>query len=191
MANEGFNTFLSNAPVANPLSATDLFCVNQGVAPGTSKQATGAQVQTLVRIGSGASLTTSVDVNIPNNANTAIAWNTKTFDTANYYNAGSPTKLTAPATGLYVVQATVGWNGGSAVGLRLIFLAVNAVTNNRIAMDRLDTPPSTTFFQNSTTLLSLTAGDFVEVYAFQTSGASTVAPFTQEQTSTFSMGRIA
>lgn len=140
--------------------------------------------------GTGASLKTSVTFSIPDSVDTPISWNTAIFDTGGYYSGAHPTRLTAPATGLYHVDASVYWDNHSTTNGRYIAFMVNGAGGNRIAICIIPSPVSAfTFSSNTSALLSLTAGDYVEVVAFQNSGAA-MNVLNGETFSTFSMAGI-
>lgn len=121
---------------------------------------------------SGCRLTLSVNQSIPNNAETIVTWDTETWDTDNYHSTAANTgRLTAPATGTYglwvVANFAANATGQRYCGLRLnggadtVYLFVgNAATGGLGTI-------GAGYFQ-----IQLTVGDYVEMFAYQVSGAA-------------------
>jgi hypothetical protein len=102
---------------------------------------------------------------IPSATVTAIPFNAEHFDTAEIWSPGSPTRLTAPRTGTYVVSAAAGWLAGT--GSRTLRVDRNG------AQIALDTVPATSGpSQVVATITRMNAGEYVELLVNQDSGAS-------------------
>lgn len=115
-----------------------------------------------------AGVSNSANVAVPHATPTAIPFDNERFDIGEFHPGGSP-RLVAPAGGTYIVTANIAWglnpNGGRRLELRL-----NAG------------PTIASVFQNATSVaeihqgvakvVRLAAGDFVEVFAVQTSGGT-------------------
>lgn len=114
---------------------------------------------------------TSTNQSIPHNTATALAWNSESEDTHNAHdNLTNPSRYTAPVAGLYLVTATVTWNGNST-GTRQIGVRVNGTTTysgERIGVDGA----SITFVQSISRMVRLAVGGYVEAVVVQTSGGA-------------------
>ena len=75
------------------------------------------------KIGAAVYLTSAVTV--PNSTDTLIPWDTVDFDTSSFYSSSHPTRLTAPANGIYTVSASFYWDTGSGGGTRQAYFKVN------------------------------------------------------------------
>lgn len=119
----------------------------------------------------GASAYNSVTQSIANTAATAATFDSELFDTNNYHSTTTNTdRITIPTTGYYAVRAQVGWDANST-GQRV----VNIYKNNANFVPALAS--FATGFTNVTTqyvdgILSLTAGDYLQVVVTQTSGGA-------------------
>ena len=89
-----------------------------------------------------------------------VTWNVKAFDTDNYHNSGTPSRLTAPVAGYYRVTAKIRTASTTQAGG--LSLALNGVNDNTT---RVVTQPSTSgaAFASVTRTLYLTAGQYVEM----------------------------
>lgn len=108
---------------------------------------------------------------IPNSIATNVAFDLETFDTANMHdNVTNPDRLTAPISGLYLVNGHVHWDSNNA-GIRTTLIRVNGVTMSEF---RASPPASAfdSFTQTATDVVSLSAGDVVNIMVWQNSGGS-------------------
>jgi hypothetical protein len=107
----------------------------------------------------------SSNQSIPTNAATALGFGAEDFDTAALHDLRAPNnrRLTAPISGVYQLSAGVTW-APNAAGLRELQLRVSGTCCFAISGG----PPSAgTTRQIVSDLLQLSAGDFVEAFAFQ------------------------
>jgi hypothetical protein len=149
--------------------------------PGASLTALGARVSLQSTLGIG------------NATTTVVTWDTLQFDTGGFWNAGSPTVLTAPSTGLYWVSASTNWALASG-GERFAAFRVNASA----VLIAFECSSLNDVGANSgvcvSALLSLNAGDTVNVAVFQNSGGTlNLAPTvlsSSDQTNTFSIAKL-
>jgi len=114
----------------------------------------------------------SANQSIPGNAAfTTLTFNTERFDTAGLHRTDlDASRITAPTAGLYELTINISWET-NATGARELNLRKNGV--DIVARDVVkptDAPNSTE--QSITTLVSLAAGDYVEVVLRQNSGAA-------------------
>lgn len=108
---------------------------------------------------------------IPDSSTTAIAFTTETWKTVAgmHSNTVNNSRLTAPIDGVYLITASVLWQG-SNVGTRSMFLEVDGT---KAVAGQGETPPdSNQFTQSVTTAYDLSAGDFVQVDVNQNRGSN-------------------
>lgn len=100
--------------------------------------------------------------------NVAVAFNSERYDTATIHDtAVNNTRLTAPAAGIYQINAHVEF-AASATGVRAASLRLNGAT--LIAGQLIPAPAAGTAFITLTTQYLLAATDYVEVIVNQSSG---------------------
>lgn len=90
------------------------------------------------------------------------------FDTAGLFHAGTPDRLTAPISGLYVMVGTFGM-GNNATGDRSVSISGNDIfptTGVNMAA------PTGTFFASTPRIVELEAGEYQQVTGLQTSGTT-------------------
>jgi hypothetical protein len=168
-----------------PSTATFVTEANEtGSLPNSFRLAAGAGISltpaaNVLTVAAGATLAASVHNSVNQSINsgaaitTALSFDTADFDTGAptpFFNAGTPTVLTAPVTGLYLVTACAAW-GAVASSLTAIFFIKNG---NFSALFGDSAIPGTgaTNANSLTMLLSLVAGDTVSVAVFQDSGGA-------------------
>lgn len=108
-----------------------------------------------------AQATRTTNQTIPNNSETAISFDSTSFDTDGIFSNIMPTKLTCNTAGVYLILAHANFSAG---GTKIINLKVNG---NYIAGCA-----TTESALSVSTALILQPGDFVETTIFQFSGAS-------------------
>lgn len=112
----------------------------------------------------------SANISIPNNAVTALTFDSERHDTGALHSTSSNTgRLTAPSAGLYAIGACVRWNptGG---GTRQLYLRLNGATF--IAEQVGDFTSGAAVMQTIETQYRLAATDYVEVVVLQQSGGA-------------------
>ena len=118
------------------------------------------------------SITRTSNVSVLNNVfGFVVPFNAEKFDTANMHdNAVNNTRITIPSTGKYAIGANIGW-AVNAVGIRSI--AINS--NIQGFLMALDSSPATGAVlgnsQNVSTIVELVAGEILELWTYQNSGA--------------------
>jgi hypothetical protein len=134
---------------------------------------TWVQIATLTAAGStgtlgGARATATANQSIPNNAGTAITFDSEVYDTGSYHsNTTNPSRFTVPANGIYSITAMVNFAGNG--GLNIGWLMVNGTTT--IALQDMYGSFNTSTI-NLSTIVNLNANDYVELIAYQNSGAA-------------------
>lgn len=127
---------------------------------------------------------------VPNNSETAITWNTATVLGVNSDNYGgwssgtNPTRYTFPVAGRYWVHGQAAFGASSAATWQ-VSLRVNGSSATEWFGGRVNGPGTSTA---GTTLIAerylrVNAGDYVEVMAFQNSGAGSAMAVTSPTTS--------
>jgi hypothetical protein len=113
----------------------------------------------------------SVSQPLPNGTPVTLNFNTENFDTANVHSTTvDPSRLTAPITGIYRISASIGFTIGA--GRARVDLIKNGTT---LIFNTQNPTAGDNTFLNSTDLVQLNAGEFVEVKAQQNSGAASTA----------------
>jgi len=108
-----------------------------------------------------------------------VTWDTEEVDTDAMFSASSSV-ITINTTGVYAVAASVGF-GANTTGARALMVGKNGggvyASATRLPGCYVESPaPSTGAWNHSlSSLASLTAGDTVEVFAYQNSGSSPLA----------------
>jgi hypothetical protein len=122
---------------------------------------------------SGASVSNSASQSIPTSTFTAITFNTEQYDTDSYHSTSTNTsRLTIPTgkTGYYQINAATIFDLSSGGGIRNLRLYKNG-TNFFNGPD-VSAPSGQYPGVSLTVNLYLSAGDYLELFAYQTSGAS-------------------
>lgn len=113
----------------------------------------------------------STTVNISNNTLTAVTWNSHAWDNAGVHSTSvNPTRFTAPVDGIYWLQSWVHWDM-NATGIRVNEFLINGSGN----INASDGRPALTGWSvghGATGIVSLTAGQYVELFAYQNSGGA-------------------
>jgi hypothetical protein len=113
---------------------------------------------------------------ISNNTYTAVSFNVETNDSNGFHdNATNNSRVTVPTgyAGRYLLISTLNWDQSNGVGGRYIGFAQNGtlVTDTAIGLGAGGVPAATLFL-TYTAIINLAVGDYVEVYAKQTSGGA-------------------
>lgn len=108
---------------------------------------------------------------IPSSTVRVVAWDAESFDIGDFHdNETNNSRLTIPEAGIYQVNALVAWStNGSGERLMTVIRRRGGTTTTQLTDVRL--PGSSLTPQSVSGLLSLQAGDILEVTVFQTSGA--------------------
>jgi hypothetical protein len=128
--------------------------------------------------------------NLSTNNLAALLWDTNLTDTDGMHSTTSNTsRIYANWTGWYHIQATVAWDtSGGSTGYRQLQILLNGVTTIATAAA---TPASGGACQMSVSCdRYFTAGDYVEIMAYQNSGVTLAIAPTSEYTPICSMVRI-
>jgi hypothetical protein len=135
----------------------------------------------------GAHVYSNINQSINNGANTLWNANTVLFDTGGYWSAAHPSRLVPQEGGLFVVSANILW-ASNAVGFRQMQFWTDGGAN--IVADKSVLPVSGAATpMELTTILALAAGQIIELFVAQNSGAPLlIAP---ENTIGFAIARFA
>lgn len=116
----------------------------------------------------GAKVVDGVGDVVPTSTYTAITFSAESIDTDGFFDLGTPTQLTIPADldGRYLIVGSVAF-AANASGQREVQVAVNAAS---LALQRTNAAAAGTTILEAVGFATLTAGAFVELYAWQNSG---------------------
>jgi hypothetical protein len=120
---------------------------------------------------SGVAVSNSAAISVPNTTFTALTFDTEQVDTDAYHSTSSNTsRITIPAgkTGTFLIIGAVTWNA-NATGDRYLSLRLNG---NAIGSQLHMGTAAGKNFGIFETIYSLTAGDYIELFAYQASGGS-------------------
>lgn len=168
---EGTPAGSPSAP-ATPDSALALAQISIPAADTTISDAQITDVRELARIANGdppaARVTRGTAQTIGNGGFAAMSWSSANYDDDEMWSAGAPTRLTAPRDGRYNIGGAVTWSS-NASGTRAVQLRVNG----SVVLCAIDTPAisgamSMAIFDQ----YELSAGDYVELYVYQSSGGN-------------------
>lgn len=132
-------------------------------------------VDELNALGAGCSLYRTTATSVPNTTNTTLPLDAEDYDTDGFHAPGTnPSRITIPAGfgGIYVVTYTVETatpGGASAVAT---WIQKNGVSGTRYAGDGANNSPSQTVPTKGSLLMSLIAGDYIEIGVFHSSGGA-------------------
>jgi hypothetical protein len=111
------------------------------------------------------------DQAIPNATATAVQFDTVVTDPTGLWSATTPTRLTAPVAGQYLIAASLFWQAAAA-GEALLRIQKNGISADLYGVSSVPNSATNSAGTSTTVILSLAAGDYVEAVAFQTSGGS-------------------
>jgi hypothetical protein len=122
--------------------------------------------------GTGARVYNSANISVANNTVTALTFDSERYDTTSFHSTSVNTgRLTAPTDGYYAIGAHI-VHDANATGVRSLFLRLNGATFiGAIEVNAGTTGGRGTVLSVSTTY-QLSATDYVEVIAYQTSGGA-------------------
>jgi hypothetical protein len=116
------------------------------------------------------SITSSVAISVVNNLfGQLLVFNTVRFDTDTMFSLGSPTMITINTPGKYLIGGAVHWQS-NVTGMRQLSIFKNGTTP--LVNSAHPTTATLNPMQNVTTLVELIAGDFLELFVYQNSGAA-------------------
>lgn len=119
---------------------------------------------------SGAKVYNSTTQNVTTATDTKITFNSEVYDTDSFHSTVTNTsRLTAPSTGKYHVGATVNF-GPNATGFRYVRLMKNGADILGSSQDAGSVSSVVSQILTTSVDVDLTAGDYVEVNVYQTSG---------------------
>ena len=103
---------------------------------------------------------------------TVVSWSSTEYDDGDCWKEANPTRLTAPETGLYVIQWSVDILPSSLSGEKEIWVRLNGSDNHRLGAQDYVGPAD---IQTLTVVARLTAGDYVEccIYLETSAGGET------------------
>lgn len=118
--------------------------------------------------GAGAKCWFDEDQSISQNTRGPISWNQSAYNYGAVWDGGS--RFTAPVDGIYLINIDVEWADTTGAGVQGVGYRVN---ESSTAHDlQFQEASSQTTNQSATDLIQLSAGDFLEFYAFQDSEES-------------------
>jgi len=165
-------TKISNMTAGSALGGTEKIEMEQS---GNARYTTPTAIATYIRTNYRARVDNNVspfnNVTVANNTDVAITFDHEVYDVGSFWTSGSPTRFTVPVTGLYLIHGFVEWNNGSTSGLRRLWIRRNGADILAKEEDGITTHTNKVQQTISTTYL-LTAADYVELYARQSSGGS-------------------
>lgn len=108
---------------------------------------------------------------IGNNSETALSFSAEDHDGEGYWVIGSPTRLTIPTTGWYIVYGTAAYDS-NITGHRRLRILINNTTEHLLNQMGANVTGGGNVYLGGARALYLTAGDFVELFTHQTSGGN-------------------
>ena len=98
-----------------------------------------------------------------------ISWDSVGFDTDSYWSGGNPTRLTAPVTGKYLIIGNTHLDALGAGTYRGASIQLNGART--IDTGEIRTGAIGYSYQSVSVIMTLTAGDYVELAVFQDQGS--------------------
>jgi len=116
--------------------------------------------------------TSGGDQTIANGTVTVLALPNESYDTANLHDPAANTRLVAPVAGIYAITANVKWRASGGGTQRFATLRKNGILSD---LNTVQVAPVNSTLNFTSEIVSgqfaLAAGDFVEVFVLQDSGA--------------------
>jgi hypothetical protein len=138
----------------------------------TNDLANGAVTPAKVGTIPGARAQKTSDQTVSHNTDTTLTFDTESFDTASLHdNATNNSRLTAPISGVYEVDAGIVW-GPSVSGDRVLSIRSSVLSFVASSKTRGGVTAGDVTQQSTSGLVKLPAGGTVEAHAYQNSGAS-------------------
>lgn len=114
-------------------------------------------------------------ISLSNSTLASVTWNTEAYDTDGFHSTTTNTqRLTVPAGlgGLYLASFALTFGAGAGGGDRQAFMIVNGVSGRYSSTQVNAHAAGYTFQTSGHAAIPLLAGEYVEVQAFQNSGAA-------------------
>ncbi len=109
-------------------------------------------------------------VSISNSTDSVISFNSERFDFGNLHSTSTNTsRITVAADGIYTISGSINFAVNSS-GIRALYVRHNGTTD--IAGQSAPANASNSTSLSINTIYALSAGDYVELFAYQTSGSS-------------------
>lgn len=140
----------------------------------------------------GARAYSTVDVSIPNATWFSIPFNTTSFDDNFFFDANNNTRLYVKTPGLYSIMGSVKWTG-NGTGVRSLRIARVAKSNGQLTEIAWDTVKPTDASQQANQVHThywLAEGDYVELDAYQNSGAALSVLYAPFYSPVLSLARV-
>lgn len=119
---------------------------------------------------SGARVNNSANISIDSGVDTALTFNTEQYDTDAYHSTSSNTgRLTIPETSFYYMTASVQF-AANATGYRFLLIGLNATPIYIVHVSNPATTAGAVHVASVSTVLSLAAGDYLQLFVNQSSG---------------------
>jgi len=119
----------------------------------------------------GVSVSNSTNKSCANSTYVQITWDTEQYDTSSFHSTVSNTsRITMPSTGKYLISGISSFEA-NGTGARFLFYYLNGALTARIfcvGQQGSGTEPGISFAH----VISFNANDYIEFYAYQTSGVS-------------------
>ena len=116
-----------------------------------------------------ASAVRSTTQTINNETITAVSFTTELWDNANMWQSPNPTRFRSPVGGRYLFIAFVSFQA-NATGQRIVYLRSSRGGGDMFGIQRQDAATSGTTVLCCAGIVSLPAGEYVEVCVYQNSG---------------------
>ena len=138
---------------------------------------------------SGARVYHSSATSIPNNTFTPLTFDSEFFDTDGYHDPGAnPGRLTVPADGIYLIMAGIFWQA-NVTGIRAARIIHSAAPSFAMAWNNVPAG-STAVANNFSTIISMTAGQYVIIDVLQDSGGALNVQASAFDSPVFSIARL-
>jgi hypothetical protein len=173
---------------ASDLSSGTLGAARMPALTGDVTSSAGTVATTLASVKQ-ARVINNANISVSSGVLTVLSFNTEISNVGAIHSTGTnPSRLTAPSAGLYIVGGTLAYDA-NATGLRAARILLNGATAIGNSLYAANTTGDVTIV-NVSTARFLSANDYVELQADQTSGGSLNVDYFNEQSPVFWMIRI-
>jgi len=136
----------------------------------------------------GARARRTTDQTITTGTPTVIAFDTQDYDTDGIWEGvTNPSRLTCQTTGVYLITGGGYWAGATGGGQRSVYIYLNGATQ---VAGMILTPSANGQGLNATALLSLTAGDYVQLLVYHDRGSNLAVSYYAQWSPVLSMQRV-